>query len=156
MTVAVRPAVGDIDLETIAGIVNRVSPEDRPRSRRCTGRTRLSGRRAVLAELDGTPVGASTVGRIYVYPPEFDAYWGTIDVLPDARRQGVGSALLVAISDVARDAGKSWLHIPASEERPDGLAFLEHRGFTEFDRTNPCDSTCQGSRPRRHDHPTAS
>ena len=136
MTVAVRPAVDDADFETIAGIVNRVSPEE-PTSvaeMRWADETYPGGAR-LLAELDGTPVGASTVGRIYMYPPEFDAYWGTLDVLPDARRQGVGSALLAAISAVARDAGKAWLHIPASEERPDGLAFLEHRGFTEFDRT---------------------
>ncbi len=136
MTVAVRPAVDDADLETIAGIVNQVSPEE-PASvteMRWADQTYPGGVR-LLAEVDGVSVGASTVGRIYMYPPEFDGYWGTVDVLPDARRQGVGSALLAAISEVARDAGKSWLHIPASEERPDGVAFLEHRGFTEFERT---------------------
>jgi GNAT superfamily N-acetyltransferase len=136
MSVAVRAAVDDADLATIAGIVNQVSPEE-PASvaeMHWADATYPGGAR-LLAEVDGAPVGASTVGRIYMYPPEFDAYWGTIDVLPDARRQGVGSALLAAISDVARDADKSWLHVPASEERPDGIAFLEHRGFIEFDRT---------------------
>jgi mycothiol synthase len=136
MTVAVRPVADEADLATIARIVNLVSPEE-PTSVdeiRWADATYPDGAR-LLAELDGTPVGASTVGRIYMYPPEFDGYWGTVDVLPDARRQGVGSALLVAISEVAHEAGKSSLHIPATESRPDGIAFLEHRGFTEYDRT---------------------
>ena len=136
MTVAVRPAVDDGDLATIARIVNQVSPEE-PTSvaeMRWADGTYPGGAR-LLAELEGEPVGASAVGRIYMYPPEFDAYWGTIDVLPGARRRGVGTALLVAISDVARDAGKSWLHVPASAARPDGIAFLEHRAFTEYERS---------------------
>ncbi len=136
MTVAVRPAVDNADLETIAAIVNQTSPEE-PTSvaeMRWADQTYPAGAR-LLAELDGVAVGASAVGRIYMYPPEFDGYWASIDVLPEARRRGVGGALLVAVSDVARDAGKSHLHIPAAESRPDGIAYLEHRGFTEFDRT---------------------
>lgn len=136
MTVAVRPVTDDADLATIARIVNVVSPEEPTTvaEMRWADATYPDGAR-LLAELDGVAVGTSTVGRIYMYPPEFDGYWGTLDVLPDARRAGVGGALLVAISEVAKDAGKAWLHIPASEARPDGIAFLEHRGFTEYERT---------------------
>ena len=136
MTVAVRPALGDGDLATMVRIVNLVSPEEATTvaEMRWADSTYPGGVR-LLAELDGVPVGASTVGRIYMYPPEFDGYWGTIDVLPDARREGVGGAMLVAISEVAREAGKAWLHIPATEARPDGIAFLEHRGFSEYERT---------------------
>ena len=47
--------------------------------------------------------------------PSSTRYWGTIDVLPGARRRGIGSALLVAISDVARDAGK--VVAPRARER---------------------------------------
>ena len=47
-----------------------------------------------LAVVDGRPVGAATIGRIYMYPPDYDALWATINVLPEARRRGVGSALL--------------------------------------------------------------
>ncbi len=136
MTIAVRTAADDTDLATIARIVNRVSPEE-PTSveeMHWADATYPGGVR-LLAELGGVAVGASTVGRIYMYPPEFDGYWGTIDVLPDARRQGVGSALLVAVSAAAREAGKSHLHIPANERRPEGIAFLEHRGFTEYERS---------------------
>ena len=135
MTIAVRTAADDTDLATIARIVNLVSPEETTsvEELRWADATYPGGVR-LLAELDGVVVGASTVGRIYVYPPEFDGYWGSIDVLPAARRQGVGSALLRAISEVAREAGKSWLHIPAIESRPEGIAFLEHRGFVEYER----------------------
>ena len=58
-----------------------------------------------------------------------------IDVLADARRQGIGTALLTAVSDRARIAGKTALHMPASEARPDGIDFLLHRGFREYERT---------------------
>jgi mycothiol synthase len=136
LTVAVRAVDDDADLATIARIVNAVSPEDPTTvaEMRWADATYPGGVR-LLAELDGVAVGASTVGRIYMYPPEFDGYWGTLDVLPDARRVGVGGELLIGISDVARDAGKAWLHIPASEARPEGIAFLAHRGFTEYERT---------------------
>jgi len=89
-----------------------------------------------LAELpDGRPVGTASVGRIYVYPPEYDALWSEITVLPDDRRQGIGGELLAAVSSVGREQGKSSLHIPASESRPEGIDFLVHRGYTEFERT---------------------
>lgn len=148
MTVAVRTAVDDADLATIARIVNVASPEEATTAEELRwADTTYPGGKRLLAELDGLAVGASTVGRIYVYPPEFDGYWGTIDVLPDARRQGVGSALLVAISAVAREAGKSWLHVPAIESRPEGIAFLEHRGFTEYERMKALRLDLSGHEP---------
>ena len=49
-----------------------------------------------------------------MFQPDFDAYWGDLHVLPDARRRGVGSALYAAISQVAHEAGKTHLHLPAS------------------------------------------
>ena len=68
-------------------------------------------------------------------PAEFDGFWATIHVLADVRRQGIGSALLTAVSDRARIAGKTALHMPASEARPDGIDFLLHRGFREYERS---------------------
>jgi mycothiol synthase len=69
-----------------------------------------------------------------MYAPDFDAYWATIQVVAEARRAGIGSALLAETRRFARDAGKTHLHIPATEARPEGVAFLAHRGFTEYDR----------------------
>ena len=135
MTVTIRQASDDADLGVLAAIVNAVNPED-PTSideLRWAEATYPGGVRWV-AEVDGRPVGAATVGRIYMHPPEFPAFWATIDVLPQDRRQGIGAALLEAVSDRARTAGKLELHVPASEARPDGIEFLGHRGFTEYER----------------------
>ena len=136
MTVVIREASDDGDLATIVEIVDAVTPNDpssieeiRWADSTYPGTTRL------LAELGGRPVGVGTVGRMFVHPPEYDGLWATIAVLADARRQGAGTELLARISDRARAAGKGWLHIPVTEDHPDGIAFLEHRGFTEYERS---------------------
>lgn len=137
MTLTIRRASDDdTDLTTIVGIVNAVSPEDATSidELRWADATYPGGER-FLAEIDDRAVGAATVGRIYMYPPEFPAFWATIGVLDDARRQGVGSGLLAAVSEAARIAGKTRLHIPAVESRSEGVDFLTHRGFTEYERS---------------------
>ncbi len=138
MTVVIRPASSDdADLELIAAIVNLTSPEDGTsvEELRWSSAT-YPGEARFIAELDGRPAGVSTVGRIHVHPPEYEALWVTVDVLPEARGHGVGTALLDASARVARGAGKSHLHIPASADRPDSVAFLERRGFVEFERAH--------------------
>lgn len=136
MTVAVRRATtDDADLGAIAAIVNAASPEDTTsiEDMRWSDRTYPGGVR-FLAELDGRPVGAATAGRIYVYEESFPAWWATVDVTPEARRQGAGSALLAAVATAAKAAGKPELHVPTVADRPDAIAFLEHRGFIEHER----------------------
>lgn len=130
-----RATADDVDLGTIARIVNAVSPEDMTSigEMRWSDSTYPGGVRFV-AELAGEAVGAAMVGRIYMFPPEFQALWATINVLPSARRQGIGSALLTAVSAEARSVGKTGLHIPAIASRPDGVDFLLHRGFSEYER----------------------
>ena len=136
MTGTLRLSTGDdADLGAIAAIVNAVTP-DHPTSiedLQWASATYPGGVR-ILAESGGRPVGVGTCGRIYMYPPEFAAWWATISVLPDARRSGIGSTLLAALSERARSAGKSALHVPASEARPEGIEFLGRRGFTEYER----------------------
>lgn len=136
MTHTIRRATADdADLATIARIVNETSPEDQTSidELRWADATYPGGVRFV-AETAGRAVGAATVGRIYMFPPEFPAFWATIDVLPGARRQGIGSALLTTVSAAARSAGKTALHIPAIAARPEGIDFLLHRSFTEYER----------------------
>lgn len=136
MIARIRPAGDDdADFGAIVAIVNVAHPEEATsiEELRWADAT-YPGTFRFLAESAGRPVGAATVGRIYVYPPEFDALWATVDVLVDARRQGVGSALLAAVSARARAAGKVALHVPATEARPDGIAFLTRCGFTEYER----------------------
>jgi GNAT superfamily N-acetyltransferase len=135
VTIELRRADGDEDLEVLASIVNATTP-DEPTSldlMRWQDRTYPGGIR-LFALVDRRPVGVGTVGRIYMYPPEYDAVWVTLNVLLEARRRGVGTALLQATGTVARDAGKGFLLVPVSEARPDAVRFLEHRGFEEFER----------------------
>jgi GNAT superfamily N-acetyltransferase len=136
VSLVIRRAAGDdADLATVAAIVNVTSPES-PTSaaeRRWSDRT-YPGTIRLIGELEGRPVGVATVGRIYMYRPDFDGLWASVDVLPQARRRGVGGALLRAIAGEAAALGKGFLHIPATEARSDGIAFLEHRGFVEIDR----------------------
>jgi GNAT superfamily N-acetyltransferase len=137
MSATIREASGDeADLEQVARIVNAVTPDD-PTSieeMRWADAT-YPGTTRFLAEEDGRLVGAATVGRIYVHPPDFDGLWATIAVPADARRRGIGSALLVAVSVRADAVGKGWLHMPVTDAHPDGVAFLEHRGFSEYERS---------------------
>lgn len=133
---AIREADRDTDdLSVFVAIVNETSPDEATSvdELRWADET-YPGAARFLAELDGRPVGAATVGRIYVYPPEFEALWASLHVLADVRREGIGGALLRAVSERARDVGKSALHVPASETRPETIAFLTRRGFTEYER----------------------
>ncbi len=136
MTFRIREAdLGDADLASFTDIVNETTPED-PTSvdeMRWSTATYPGTSRFIL-ETDGRSVGAASVGRIYAFPPDFDAFWATVNVLADARRQGFGAALLAAVVERARAAGKVALHVPASDRRPDGVDFLLHRGFREYER----------------------
>jgi len=134
MTIEVRPAT-IADHATFAAVVNEVTPEYPTSVEELAWQdATYPGGVRFIASFDGTVAGCGHVGRIYMYQPDFDAYWADIAVRPEARRRGVGAALYAAVSDAARDAGKSHLHIAASEARPDAIAFLAHRGFVEYDR----------------------
>jgi GNAT superfamily N-acetyltransferase len=137
MSSTIRRASNDdqADLATIAAIINESAPEwpTSVADMRWSDET-YPGTVRVFAELDGRPVGVATVGRIFVYPPDYDGLWGSVDVLPAARRRGFGGALLRAIAAETAAAGKGFLHISGTEARPDGIGFLVHRGFVEIDR----------------------
>jgi GNAT superfamily N-acetyltransferase len=126
---------GDADLAAFVEIVNDASPDESTSidELRWADAT-YPGAARFLAEVDGGPVGAASVGRIYMYPPEFDGLWASIHVLGPFRNQGIGTGLLEAVSERARSAGKTSLHVPATEERPEGIAFLTRRGFVEYER----------------------
>lgn len=144
----IRPATSDEDLAQVARIVTSVMP-DRPTSveeMRWQERQYPGGRR-FLAWLDGVPVGAGGVGRAYSWPADFPALWGTVSVLPEQRRAGVGSAILGAIAAVARDAGKPGLIGRTTADRPHSIEFLEHRGFVEHERMKAVRLDLDGTQP---------
>jgi GNAT superfamily N-acetyltransferase len=155
MTFRIREAdLGDADLGTFTAVVNETTPDD-PTSvdeMRWSTATYPGTSRFIL-ETGGRPVGTASVGRIYVYPPDFDAFWATVNVLADARRQGFGAALLAAVSERALAAGKVALHVPVSDGRPDGVEFFLHRGFREHDRNKTVHLELAGLAPPAVDLP---
>lgn len=131
----VRPATSDADLEALVGVVRVVRPDDPVTLEGIRwADEKYPGGRRFVAWLDGQVVGAGGAGRVYMHPPDYPALWGSIAVLPEHRRRGAGSALLAAMSDVAREAGKSELMGRTTADRPEAIEFLEHRGFREFER----------------------
>ncbi len=136
MTVTIRPATSETDLATLVGLTNAVTSDD-PMSLeelRWADET-YPGTARFLATLAGRDVGAATVGRIYIYPPEHPSLWMTLVVEPEAQRRGVGSALLAAVSAHAASIGKTGFEARVTASRPASIAYLEHRGFVEVERS---------------------
>jgi GNAT superfamily N-acetyltransferase len=135
VTVAIRPVGDDPDRESFVAIVNATTPDDTTSLEHIAWEdATYPGGDRFLAIRGGEPVAAASVGRIYMYRPGFEAYWGTITVLAAVRRTGIGSRLYEVISRTARDAGKTHLHMAGYEAHPEGLEFLRNRGFTEWER----------------------
>jgi [ribosomal protein S18]-alanine N-acetyltransferase len=146
MNFNVRPAT-DADLDTIVEINAATTPEsvwDADAMRH--GEATFGPTFRLLAELDGRPVGAATIGRIYVLPAEYDGLWATLWVLEAHRRQGIGGRLLAALEDEARRRGKSALHVPVREDRAETAAFFAHRGSWSTIDFRTSASTLPGSR----------
>lgn len=154
MSLGIRTATGAADYAAYAAIVNASSLEDPTSVEEMTwADATYPGGLRLLADLDGRTVGAASVGRIYVHPPEFPYLWGTVDVLAEARRQGVGVALLTRISAQAAANGKIGLHVPASAARPDAVEFFLHRGFEEHERMKAVRLELTGLEPPAVDAP---
>ena len=136
MTVAIRRASASAaDLATVVAITNANRPEWSTTIEDIEwAEATFPGTVRFIAEQEGRPIGIATVGRIWVQAPEYDAYWATIDVVEGARRHGTGGRLLGNVAEVAGQAGKTYLHVPVSETRPEAMAFLAGRGFAEFER----------------------
>jgi GNAT superfamily N-acetyltransferase len=132
-------------------VVDAVDLDTRPGERQST----LREQRA--AALDGRPADDGTpppddlvdvlvacdagrvVGAAWLEQPLRDntqVLYFTLRVLPDARRRGVGAALLEAATARCSDAGRTVLMTevdepPGLERRSPGRALLERSGFTE-------------------------
>lgn len=131
----IREAVTDEDLGHMVAIIGRVSPDNPMSIEEARWQdAQYPGGKRFVALLDGQPVGCGGAGRVYMYAEDFPALWGNISVLPEHRRRGVGSALLEAISGVARARGKPDLYGRTTSDRPESIAFLDHRGFREVER----------------------
>jgi mycothiol synthase len=89
-----------------------------------------------LIARDGTAaVGYGTAGRIYVFDADFDGAWVDMGVAEANRGRGIGTELYRRLSAHVAGMGKTAMHVPASEARPEGIAWLERRGFVEYERS---------------------
>jgi len=90
--------------------------------------------RFLAVSRDGEPLGAASTGRIWMHDASYERYWLGVWVLPEARRRGIGSALLAAAGDAARAAGKLGFQTQLSETHAEGHAWLARRSFVITDR----------------------
>jgi mycothiol synthase len=81
-----------------------------------------------LARIDGKPAG-SGVGAIGPYRP--DQVTTIVAVLPEQRRQGIGTALYEGISAWAAERGLESLVARVPDDDPESLAFARKRGFVQ-------------------------
>jgi mycothiol synthase len=141
----IRLVESDADLDAYVGIWNAITPNEsttveKQRERRAGDPRRLY----LLAERDGNAVGAGfagrsdSEGRAHVAPR----------VLPEARRRGIGSALVRQLVAHAEREGFRWAssHVDGADEG--SLAFARRFGFEESDRQVEQVLTLDGERPR--------
>lgn len=126
--IRVRQADSDADFEAWSRVKRVVLPNESAWTPQ-EFRERADPERLVLvAELDGEIVGAGLAGRSDVVGRGFVAP----RVHPDARRRGVGTALLLRLSEHVGSLGLR--AVWGSADDPGSCAFAERFGFEEVDR----------------------
>jgi mycothiol synthase len=128
MSIEVREAESDADLEAWARVKRAVLPNESAWTVQQFRERTEPDSLVVVAELDGEVVGAGLAGRSDVQGRGFVAP----RVHPDARRLGVGMAMLLALTEHVVSLGfdKAW----ASADDPGSQAFAKRFGFEEVDR----------------------
>ncbi len=126
--IRVRPAETDADLEAWSRVKRAVLPNESAWSVQEFRERATPDRLVLVAELDGEIVGAGLAGKSDVQGRSFVAP----RVHPEARRRGVGTALLLRLVEHVVDLGfeEAW----ASVDDPGSKAFAERFGFQEIDR----------------------
>lgn len=124
--IAIRPAEKDADLDPWIHVHRIVLPNE------SAGTVEWLRARAtqenVVAELDGELAGSGTAGRSDLRDQAFVAP----RVLPEARRRGVGTALLRWLAEHVTGLGLD--KVSALVVDPGSRAFAERFGFQEVDR----------------------
>jgi GNAT superfamily N-acetyltransferase len=82
----------------------------------------------LVGTLDGEPAGSAVIGIRGVSPLTL------LTVLPEKRRQGIGSALYQAVSDWARPREVESISTRVAEDDDESFAFARRRGFVEHGR----------------------
>jgi mycothiol synthase len=128
MSIEVRAAETDADLEGWIRVKRAVLPNESAWSVQEFREREEPDRLVLVAELDGEIVGAGLAGRSDVQGRGFVIP----RVHPDARRRGVGTAMLHRLTQHVADLGfeNAW----GSADDPGSRAFAERFGFAEVDR----------------------
>jgi GNAT superfamily N-acetyltransferase len=94
------------------------------------GELRAGGETAVLVSGD-EPVAIAVVRfRLALWSEGLEAYLAELYVVPALRGQGIGTALMEAVMQDARDRGAVEMHIGVDEVDADTMRFYERLGFT--------------------------
>jgi mycothiol synthase len=126
--IRVRPAESDADFEAWANVKRAVLPNESAWTPQEFRERATPDRLVLVAELDGETAGAGLAGKSDVQGRGFVAP----RVHPDARRRGVGTALLRPLAEHVSSLGfdKAGAHV----DDPGSRAFAERFGFVEIDR----------------------
>lgn len=127
MGLVIRPATTDADLEAWRHVRLAVLPDERAQTVGEMRAAAIDDPLYLLAEIDGEVVGSGLSGR-----SSFDYAGLHARVVPEARRRGVGSALLRALGEDA--ASRGFVEAGSIVEDPGSLAFAGRFGFREVDR----------------------
>ena len=127
MTLRIRQAVDEADLEASLAVYNQVWPRQAISAEETAAFYAATVSYVeLLAEEDGSVAG-SGVGA--VLPSRPDEVLTLVTVLPDARRRGAGSALLAEIGRWAAAQGADRLETRVAEDDEPSLAYALRRGF---------------------------
>ena len=122
----IAPAENDADLEAWSHVWSVVAPEAHPEVKNL--RFNLDSNKD-LAYLVGR-LGDEAVACAFVEPVA-DFARADIRVVPARRRRGIGSVLLVEVSDRARRLGKDSLEGEVKESDTESRGYFERRGFAQ-------------------------
>ena len=128
--IVIRTVENDADIDTYLAVRNRVHPETPIHRDAMRDLRRHLNSLDLIAELDGVPVGAGSIGK-FGGAPDSDLAYLTLRVVREARRQGVGTALDRRASEHARVLGKQRCTVSVRRDDADSLSYFAARRFTE-------------------------
>jgi mycothiol synthase len=132
VTLEIRPATTEADLERYAAVVACVTPEAALTPAELVAIDNIEFVHLLAVEGDAA-VGAG-VGFKEPRMLERRGATGKANVLPEHRNRGIGSALYAALSNWARSHDVEVLETSISDADAESLAWAERRGFTKISR----------------------
>jgi GNAT superfamily N-acetyltransferase len=124
MELTIVPARSDADLEAMIDVCRLVRPESFPAAENL--RHNLEGKKDL--EYLIARLGDEAVSCAFVEPRGALAA-GDVAVVPARRGQGIGSAVIAQVSEVARRLGKDAIQGEVKQSDAESRAYLERRGF---------------------------